>query len=336
MKYKNKRPSPQLSICLLTRNQSEDVKQFLNSLLQDQCPELELLVRDDSDGEETEVVYKSFEKKFSFPTRYWKGVKEGSDSYDKALLSLTKHANGKYVFWFGDDQLKFGALKQILALTSDQNNYALIWLNASDKNKPSDQGFQVSGKTTFNSADDVININLGLLGFPSVTLLRRDLIAPHIDDATAVVGTTLSGFYLLMCAITKENSKTIYINDPHLLSRPKPSGEYRWYNSFDVHVINYAVVLNHFSSRINFWSRRNALSKHFSKVWRSVVYERAMGFSGGFATKEVKLWKMCRLYWCCPELILALPLMLLPRRLLPALLKIYKNTVKRPSDTAET
>lgn len=336
MEHKNQQPSPQISICLLTRNQPDDVKELLERLLQEKCSEIELLVRDDSDGAETKTIFESYKKHLSFPTRYWKGVKEGKGSYDRALLSLTKRANGKYIFWFGDDQLKPGALKKILALSFNQNNYALIWLNASDKNREADQGFEVSGKTTFDSATEVINTNLGLLGFPSVTVLRRDLIAPHIDEAVAFTGTTLSGFFLLLCAITKENSKTIYINDPLLASRPKPPGEVRWYNSFDVHVINYAVILNHFAPRINFWSRRNALSKHFSKVWRSVVYERAMGFSGGFATKEANPWRMFRLYWCCPEIIVALPLMFLPRRALSMLLKSYKNTIRRSSGAKET
>ena len=103
--------SPLLSICIATYNQPQEMTSLLSSLEKQVTPEVEVVIRDDSPNEETRKIIEQYQK--SFPIRYIKGEKIG---LDRVIIDITKKATGKYVWWFGDDELVDGAVEYILEI----------------------------------------------------------------------------------------------------------------------------------------------------------------------------------------------------------------------------
>ncbi len=314
-----------ISLCLITYNQPESVARFLELLAQQATSAIELLIRDDSPNSKTQEVVDFYISKLSIPVRYFKGEKSLIGAYDKALLFLTEKAEGEYIWWFGDDAFARDAVSTVLSVLNRSENFALVLINSRDINNPLDKGLDLQGDQIFNFPGEMFRINVGLLGFPSATILRRELIAEKIKEAYKFVGTTLTGYYLVLAAITSIGAKSFYIQTPCLLSNPKPEGEARWYDSFAVHGINYTLISLDFVDKIDRISYRKGISDQYGRAWRAVIYERALGYQTGFAASRPKLAKMSSLYWTYSEFYIAFPLMLMPRPLLSIMWKIYKN-----------
>ncbi len=143
--------------------------------------------------------------------------------------------------------------------------------------------------------------------------------------AQKFIGTTLTGFYLVLHVISQKNKEFIFLQKPCLLSNPKPPGEVRWYDSFQVHGINYFIIAQDFKDEFDRNSLRKGLADQFGRIWRAVIVERALGLKTGFAAPSPKIMKMARLYWSYPEFYVALPLMLVPWPILRAGYVLYKQ-----------
>jgi abequosyltransferase len=314
-----------VSLCLITYNQPDSVARFLESVGKQGSDGVEVLVRDDSPNNDTQDIVNACATGFPVPLRYFKGEKSPSGGYDKALLFLTEQAAGEYIWWYGDDILADDAISRVLAALAAPEKFALVWLNARDIHDRADKGLDLGGDRIFETPGEVFATNVGLLGFPSATIIRRELVAGCIDKARKFIGTTLTGYYLVLSAITAPWAKSLYIQKPCLLSQPKPAGEVRWYDSFEVHGINYVLISRDFRGRIDGASYRKGIADHYGRIWRAVVYERATGLETGFASRSPKLARMALLYWTYPEFYIAFPLMLLPRTVLGMAYRTYRR-----------
>ena len=314
-----------VSLCLITYNQPDSVASFLEAVGRQAVDGVEVLIRDDSSNNEIQAIVNAFITNFPLPLRYFKGEKSTFGGYDKALLFLTELAKGEYIWWFGDDFLAEDAINRVLSILNSPEKFAMVWLNSRDVNNPNDKGLDLNGDKVFCNPAEIFSINVGLLGFPSATIVRREVIEESIEKAKEFIGTTLTGFYLVLVSITSDYTKTIFIQKPCLLSFPKPAGESRWYNSFDVHGINYTLISKRFKGKIDKVSYRKGISDQYGRAWRAVIYERAIGLETGFALRGLKMSRMASLYWTYPEFYLAFPLMLLPRPILRLLHHIYRK-----------
>lgn len=314
---------PIISICIPTYNQPNSIKAFFEGAKNQLTDEVEVVIRDDSPNSETETIVREWEVKAGCAVRYFRGEKSKIGGYDKALLFLTKESRGEYLWWYGDDILAEGAVGRVLGLIENKNP-DFIWLNARDINVRDDKGLNLNGDKVFESGSEIFKINVGLLGFPSATILRREKAIKNIRKAEKFIGTTLTGYYLVLDVIS-ETKNSYFIQDPCLLSHSKPQGETRWYDSFVVHGINYYVIAQDFKSKFKRNAFRKGLAGQFGRVWRAVIVERALGLKTGFGAPTNKLWKMTKLYWSYPEFYIAFPLFLIPRPILSVLYKIYKK-----------
>jgi hypothetical protein len=286
---------------------------------------MEILIRDDSPNTDTELVVKRYSPELSVPVHYYRGEKPKSGGYDQALLFLTAKAKGKYLWWYGDDVLAPDAVQKILSLISKRPNLSFIWLNSCDINNTHDQALSLGGDKYFRDGSEVFSTNVGLLGFPSATLLKREEAMTGFEAAKKFIGTTLTGFYLVMHVISQKDKEFVFLQEPCLFSNPKPLGEVRWYDSFQVHAINYFVVAQEFKHKLERRSFRKGLADQYGRIWRAVIVERAMGFETGFASRKINIGEMVRLYWGYPEFYIALPLMLTPRSILHLFYRLYKK-----------
>ncbi len=322
MKPMNGRPT--LSICIPTYNQPGSIEAFFKSVTPQLSNEIEILIRDDSSNGETYAVVQECIKTISVPIRYFKGEKAKVGGYDQALLFLTERANGDWLWWYGDDVMAPDAIQRVLTAIHSRPNLSFIWLNSRDINDLSDPGMNLGGDKYFRNGSEVFETNVGLLGFPTATLLKRGEAMTGFDAAREFIGTTLTGFYLVLQVLSQKDKEFLFLQNPCLLSNPKPPGEARWYDSFQVHGINYFVIAREFKDKFQRASLRKGLADQYGRIWRAVVVERAMGLETGFATRTPKIWKMARLYWTYPEFYIALPLMLVPRPVLRMFYALYK------------
>ncbi len=325
--FKNQQSDLVLSICVPTYNQPERIKKLLENISEQSVPGIELLIRDDSSNDETKNIIEEIKDNFPVPIRYFKGKKAPWGGYDLALLFLTQEAMGKYVWWFGDDLLDKGAIDDILNLVKKHKEISFIWVNSCNINNRSDMALNLGGDRFFNDSNEILEINIGLLGFPTATIIKKEIAIPGIEEAKKFIGTTLTGFYLVLYVLSSAG-KFYFIQKPYILSTPKPSGEARWYDSFQVHAINYFLITQAFKNRFKRKSIRKAMSDQFGRIWRAVVVERVMGFTTGFGSKTPKIKQMFRCYWGYPEFYIALPLFLTPRFILRIFYKIYKFIFK--------
>ena len=194
---------PLISICIITCNQPEAVKNVIYDISLQESEDIEILVRDDSSDSKTEKIVEKAIKEINIPIQYFHSKKESFGGYDKALLDVTEKANGKYVWWFGDDRLSKKAIDKVVSIARSKDDFSFIWLNARNINDSSDIGFDLGGDMTFSNASDIFEKNVGLLGFPTITILNREDAVRGIKDAKKFIGTTLTGFFLLLYPSTQ-------------------------------------------------------------------------------------------------------------------------------------
>lgn len=314
-----------LSLCIPTYNQPESIGAFFESISKQVTPEIEIIIRDDSPNDETKIIVETYAAKLPISVRYFKREKSKVGGYDKALLFLTGEARGEYLWWFGDDVLVSDAIHRVITFIKTNNHPSFIWLNSCDISNPNNLGIDLGGNKIFKSGGELLAINVGLLGFPSITMLKRSEAISGIQGAQRFVGTTLTGYYLVLHVLSQKDRIFAFVQNPCLLSRPKPAGEVRWYDSFIIHGVNYYLITQAFRNVFNRAAVRKGLGEQFGRVWRAVVVERALGLTTGFAAPTPKIVSMAKLYWSYPEFWIALPLMLMPRNVLKFLYSLYRK-----------
>jgi glycosyltransferase involved in cell wall biosynthesis len=307
-----------LSFCIPTYGQPQHLRQTLESLLGQDMDGVEIVIRDDNQDSETERVVAEYLTQL--PIRYFHMGKEG---VDRAFLFLSKEARGVFVWWFGDDVLEAGAIARVTGFLRNNPAVDFIYINSTDLSGEH-YSIQLGGSRYFVDRNEVLSKLKDQLGFCSAMLFKRDTLALGLDKAEGCVGTFWVTFFLVLHTLA--SGKSFYFFDGrNFLSEPKPAGEARWYDSFLVHGINFALVARQFEDRFNRDALHKMLADKFSRSWRAVVVERALGFKTGFAAAHLKLATLFRLYWSYPEFYVAVPMMLVPRPILMWLYSLYNK-----------
>ncbi len=279
---------------------------------------VEIVIRDDNPDSETERIVAEYLTKL--PIRYFHMGKEG---VDRAFLFLSKEAKGAFVWWFGDDMLEPGTMARVVGFLRRNPSVDFMYINSTDLSGEH-YSIRLGGSRYFADRNEVLSELKDQLGFCSAMLFKRDTLSLGLAKAESCVGTFWVTFFLVLYVLS--SGKSFYFLDGrNFLSEPKPAGEARWYDSFLVHGINFALVARQFDDRFSGHALHKMLADKFSRSWRAVVVERALGFKTGFAAAHLNPAMLFRLYWGYPELYVALPLMLLPRPFLMRLYSLYKK-----------
>lgn len=311
-------PQKILSFCIPTYGQPKQLKRTLDSLHDEDLDDVEIVIRDDNPGSETEKIISEYLTKL--PIRYFHMSKEG---IDPAFLFLSKEANGKFVWWFGDDTLCPGTIGRVVDFLKVNSELDFMYINSTDTSGRN-YSVRVGGSRFFKDKNEALLELKDQLGFCSAMLFSKEMLLLGLPKAEKFVGSSWVTLFLALNTLTL--GKIFYFLDgKNFLSDPKPAGEARWYDSFEVHGINFFLIAQEFKDKFDRKSLRKVLADKFGDSWRSVVVERALGFETGFASPSPKIIKMSKLYWSYPELYVALPLMLVPRALLKFFYMCYKG-----------
>jgi abequosyltransferase len=307
-----------LSFCIPTYGQSERMRQTLESLLIQDLDGVEIVIRDDNKNDETEKIVSQYMNRL--PIRYYRMEKQGIDI---AFLFLSKEARGNFVWWFGDDFLVEGSISRVTTFLKSNPDVDLMYINSTDMTGEN-YSIQPNGSHYFVDHNEALDKLKDQLGFCSAILFKKTILSLGFEKAEKFIGTAWVTLFLVIHALT--SGKHFYFLDGNnFKSESKPMGESRWYDSFLVHGIYFAIVVRYFENRFNRKTLNELLVYKFSRSWRAVVVERAHGFKTGFAAAKLHLPKLMRLYWSNPELYIAIPLMLLPQPILTVLYSTYKK-----------
>lgn len=306
-----------LSLCIPTYAQPLQIRRTLDSLLGQDLGRVEIVIRDDNPDSKTEGVISEYVEKL--PIRYFHMTKEG---IDLAFLFLSREARGSFVWWFGDDVLHPGALGKIVDFLSCNENLDFVYINSTDMSGEN-YSINLGGSRFFRDRNEALLELRDQLGFCSAMLFRKEMLLGGLQKAVKFIGT--SWVTLFLALNTLAIGKTFYFFDgKNFASDPKLPGEIRWYDPFEVHGINFYIVMREFKAVFNRKILGKVLAEKFGRTWRAVIVERACGFTTGFGAPSPKIKLMAKYYWSYPEFYLALPLMLVPRPLLRILFVRYK------------
>ncbi len=309
----------QLSICIPTYNQAAAVQVLLEELVSQYLPQIEIIVRDDSLNDETEKIVRDFQK--TIPIRYFHGKREGLDS---AIIFLTEQARGKFVWWIGDDVLFPGAIQDVLCTFKNNPETSFLWVNSADISNPKRLAVQDVHSRFFRDKNDVLNLDIGLFGFITATIFKREAAISGLDQARRHIGSAFVCMYIVLYVIA-QRGPYYYLGKPCFASHPKPPGEIRWYDQIQVFGINLFKIVSEFNDDFDKKVLRKALSKNLNMVLKAMVVERAMGLKTGFAASNSKIFPLMRTYWNYFEFYKFLPLILLPTPLLKILYQFFKS-----------
>ena len=314
---------PWLSICIPTYNRPLQLERMLVNLIPQITPEIEIIIRDDSETQKTRVIAEKLLSQGSIKYKYFSGPRIGVDS---AAIFLLEKASGTYVWWFSDDdEISSGAIKEIksIILTAD---YAAIWANfIYDKN-----GSLAVDRPTgpFASPDDAL-IALGTnVGLISTQIIRREIGLNAIDFAKKHV----HGFSFASTAVFLKSlgeGPSCFFRGPAIKCNPtevdeiikitSKNGEIK-NNGFKVYGEYFRKLIEDLPEMYSKKAKRRAISINFASLWRGML----VGWIGGWDTPEGKRLRMLKLYWSYPECWVALPLFCLPRSVVTPFYKIYK------------
>lgn len=249
-----------LSVCVSTCNKPSAVRKLLESLIPQYVPQMKILICDDSENNETEEIVSEFGK--VAPTRYYRGKKEGLDG---AIISLTEEARGSFVWWIVDDALDLGAIQLLLSLIEKHQDLSFIGVNSHDiKNK---NAFTINDRRCyfFSEKNSILDLDIGLLGFITATVFKREMALPRIEQARKHAGSAFVCLYLVLYVIA-QNGKYYFLGTPCFSSNPKPSGEVRWYEQFQIFGINLFHIVKELEGSFNKRQIRKVLSKNLAMV----------------------------------------------------------------------
>lgn len=316
-------PKKLLSICILSYNQADEIERLLNCLAHQYTDEIEIVVKDDSTNEETEILVNRFIK--FLPIRYYRGVKEG---IDKAVIFLTQEAQGKFVWWMGDDTIEPGGIAAVIDVIKSKPSVNFIWANYQLFNTKN-LGIDIQDKECFIEKNKLLVLGGAGLGFVSATIFNRELGLKSLSNANKYVGSFFSNLYIVLHVITQPGD-CYYIKGPVVICHPATSDEIKNVvvkdggeiknDAFQVFGINFSNIVREFSMSFDSKIINKTIKKSFGQTWRGVL----IGSVGGWDTTKGKRLKLIRNFWMFWESWIAFALFLLPISILKKLYKFYK------------
>lgn len=315
---------PFLSICICTRNQPSHLQETLKSVFDRFNSNIEVLVCDDSDNAKFKKVSKDLG---SLPIKFFSGRKKGLDC---AILDITKKATGDYIWWLGDDALTKGAIVKIIHFLKSNPKLIFLWVNSADSNNINLTTFSKPDSEVFEDRNILLSIgSIGLLGFISATIFKREEALDSLNKAEKYVGSAFVCLYIIMSVLVKRG-QIGYFSEVCFLSKTKKNDDKRWFNPSTVFGINLPKITNEFKNIFTSKNYRFAINQNIHQLLKAIVYERATSTRDIFGFNFSLVPEFVRIYWSYPIFWLFLPFLVAPRQIVKLILRplfLYKRHI---------
>ncbi len=314
-----------LSICIPTYNRPREFERLLSGLAPQITPEVELVIRDDSTNLETHEFFEKLKVGKGWHVNYIKGEKIGIDA---ANLLLVERAQGKYIWWFSDDdEIRPNALSRVLELVKKYPDITFMWVNFD---------FQVAGNPAVNREEgffkdgnevlEVLGTNIGLLS--SLIFSRKDGLPAMPLAKKHIVGFSFAQLVLIFHVLSG-GGKLFFLRGPYILCHPTTPEEFKREatktgkiinETFKTYAVDFYNIVHEFDGKFSARAIKKILSINFAAAWRGLIIR----WIGGWDMPTGKRWTMFKLYWNFPEVWLAMPILLLPLSINRFLYRIYR------------
>ncbi len=312
---------PYLSICIPTYKQSNAVDNLLRIIVEQWRDDLEVLVFDDSPDDNTRLIVNKYSQ--IIPIKYDKRERGG---LDKAVIDLVDAATGDYIWWIGDDKILPRGIETVVNFLK-KNDPDFLWVNSIEDSNQTLRTFAISDDVITYDPNVLLMYDPGLLGFITATIFKRELAVDHLDSSAKYQGSAWVCLYLVLCVVTS-GGKLAILKEPCFSSFPKPSGEVRWYDQFQVFGINLLHVYLKFQKFFHKPILKDALNRNLKRVLRATLVERALGYKTGFASSSVSMKPLLINYYKFPLFWMYLPFLIMPAWFLKFLYLQYKKSME--------
>lgn len=312
-----------LSICILSYNQAPDIERLLNSLVPQVTDEVEIIIRDDSTNNETELLVERLSN--IIPIRYFHGKKEG---IDKTVIFLTNEARGEFVWWLGDDEVLPDGVGSVLEVIKRVPDVTFIWANYRLV-YGTKLAIDLQASRLFKSKDELLELGGAGLGFVSATVFKRKSALTGIDESKKYAGSFFVNLYLVLYVISQPG-RHYYVHGPVVICHPATVDEIKMVvvkspgviknDAFEVFGVTFSRIVREFAAAFSSVTVRRVINKSFGQTWRGVL----VAWVGGWDTPKGKRVRMIKYFWMFPECWIALLFFLTPLSVNKLLYRIYK------------
>lgn len=313
----NKKTDIILSVSALAYNNPEKVKGFLSGVLPQMQSGAEIVINDNSTNDKVEIMVK---KEFNSPfVRYFKN-KENVGAERNLILAIERSL-GKYVWWYGDDEMCEGAISHVLDILRKKQDISFIFVNF----HIADQGLnnpiiKISKDKFFKDKNQVLEELANVLGFMSSIIIKRESFDNiNMNELERFIKSEFINFFIVL-HILAQGGESYFIAFPYVRCFPTAPGVAS-YDGFIIFAINFFKVAKNFEEYFSKKSLKKILAKNFGHVWRGEL----VGAVKGSETPIKRLKILFKLYWNFPEFWIALPFFLMPRFINIFFYKLYKK-----------
>ncbi len=313
-----------LTICIVTRNQPDRVDQIIRALI-GSCTKhsVELIVNDGSTNSLTNDVVDRYNSLGNIRL-----IQDASRSLDEALINTLEVAQGEYIWNLGDDIPYPNAVVKILEIIEKNNDINFLWINSEEEGNPKKKTLSLEFSHYVDNKDDLLKFDVGLLGFISSTIYKKNVAVKCINDAKKFTGSIFVSLFIAL-SVLAQNGKIYIEKDALIKSKPKLPGEGRWYDPYEVFGLNIKKILNEFEMNFSKKAYQNAVKSNIVRVLRAIIYERSMGYASGFAATNFKFCEYMASYKGYPSTWIYIPALYLPNSVLKMI--VLLNQFKKRS-----
>lgn len=316
-----------LSVCVPTYNRPNELRRGLQLIIPQLTAECELIIRDDSDNNDSKHVIEELITNPEFEFSYFKGPKIG---LDLANIFLLEHARGEYIWWFSDDdELLEGAVKHFFDIMNKNIYPTFIWMNfISSTSGKLAVSHKNEGMFTDNGEFlDTVGPSIGLL---SCFILNRKKGLPYTELAKSrSIGFGFASMVPIFGAISVDD-KVYFVKGPYIKNNPESISSIRskaeknaikvGTQAYEIYAINFPDTLRLFEDGLDRSAVKRLISRNFCHFWRGLV----IGVALGYDTVSGKRKELIKRYWWHPEFIPAFILLNTPKTVLNRLYRAYK------------
>lgn len=320
--------TPLLSICIPTYNRAPFLKNCLRQLseqLQTNPLALEILVSDNGSPDETESMVRESIKDFTHtPFRYSRNAT--NEGVEKNLLKLSQMAQGKYIWFMGDDDgFLPGALSSVMRYIEEGNDLIICnWINTPHEALSPRENFDFgdSADRYFHTPNDFMSQLLFHISFMSSLIFPREWF---INYSAFGLQTKFPHLYVVYRGMLQPDSRAVLTHTPlvlHWMGNESDFGNREWLNIITEDPAKIARQLLHDGYSKN---AIRLFCRHVVIGWVVIL------FSQSSALNKLRMFPLKKITTCfgvsIPLYLKIIAFLFFPNRFLQILQRIKKKLV---------
>ena len=322
---------PLLTIGIPTYNRPDKLEKCLNSVLKQATHDIEILVSDNSDSNDSKELVSRLNTKFNYKIKYIKN--EFNIGLDRNFYNLVKCASGKYLQWLSDDdELIDGAIKIIVNKIKKQNSDPVFFF-LNPIGFVEQNGERIWREPFFDSHEDysgctpeeAVEIFDHYITFVSAYCFNRKCWLESCNHE-AYFGTNLYLTYALIEYLSKYR-KTIIPFQPLVAHRLEYTGNFPALSPFTIELQN-ALTVHAKKCGLNaVWMRRS-----YVNLLRTYIFNILIGYKLGYFKSSHRNNIFRHIFMPCAKYAVFwykfLPIILMPTFVF-RLVQCIKRTIKK-------